>query len=133
MAVPDTQIVTRDDRVLPLSRGLAYAIVPFLVVGFAMLYPWPTDTGRLFAWPVRPTATAMVLGSAYLGGAYFFLRAARANAWHTVKGGYPPVAVFATLLGVATVLHWRTFQHSHVAFWLWAFLYFTTPWLIVGG
>jgi hypothetical protein len=53
--------------------------VPFLVVAFAVLYPWPGDTDRLFAWHIRPMITAMVLGSAYLGGAYFFVCAARAR------------------------------------------------------
>jgi hypothetical protein len=126
--MPDT--VARDDRVLPLTRGLAMAIVPFLVVAFAVLYPWPGDTDRLFAWPIRPSLTAMALGSAYLGGAYYFVRVALAARWHTVKAGLPPVALFATLLGVATVVHWDRFAHRHVAFWLWTLLYFTTPVLI---
>jgi hypothetical protein len=39
--------------------------------------------------------------------------------------------VFASLLGIATILHWNRFQHGHVAFWLWVLLYFTTPFLIV--
>jgi hypothetical protein len=131
MAVRDLDLAA-DDRVLPATRGVAYAIVPFLVVAFAVLYPWPTDTGRLFAWHIAPTMTPMVLGSAYLGGAYFFVRAARSPAWHRVKGGFVPVAVFASLMGVATILHWDKFLHTHVAFWLWALLYFTTPFLIIG-
>jgi hypothetical protein len=105
-------------------------IIPFLVVAFAVLYPFPDDTGRLFAWPVKPEMTPMILGSVYLGGAYFFLRAAMARQWHTVKGGFVPVGTFATLMGVATILHWGKFTHSHVAFWLWAGLYFTTPFLV---
>lgn len=48
----------------------------------------------------------MILASVYLGGAYFFLRAATAKQWHTVKGGFVPVGTFATLMGVATILHW---------------------------
>jgi hypothetical protein len=47
-----------------------------------------------------------------------------------VKGGFIPVGVFAALRGVATVLHWGKLNHSHVAYWLWALLYFTTPFLI---
>jgi hypothetical protein len=70
--------------------------------------------------------------SVYLGGAWFFLRAATARQWHTVKGGFIPVGTFATLMGVATILHWGKFTHSHVAFWLWAGLYFTTPFLVFG-
>ena len=122
----------RDDRVLPVTRWLSIAIIPFLVVAFAVLYPFPHDTGRLFAWPVRPTLTPMILASVYLGGAYFFLRAAMAEQWHTVKGGFVPVGTFATLMGVATILHWGKFTHSHVAFWLWAGLYFATPLLVFG-
>lgn len=120
----------RDGRVLPLTRGVAWFIVPFLVVAFAVLWPVPTDTDTLFAWHIVPTLTPMILGSAYLGGAYFFVRAGRATQWQAVKGGFVPVAMFATLLGIATIIHWDKFHHGHVAFWLWAGLYFTTPFLI---
>lgn len=120
----------RDDRILPLTRGVSLAIIPFLVVAFFVLYPFPHDTGRLFAWEIKPTATPMILGSVYLGGAYFFLRVLRSHEWHVVKGGFLPVGTFATLMGVATIIHWARFSHSHVAFWLWAGLYFTTPFLI---
>ena len=122
----------RDDRVLPLTRVVSWIIAPVLVVAFAVLWPVPTDTDRLFAWHIVPTMTPMVLGSAYLGGAYFFVRAGLSRQWHTVKGGFVPVATFATLMGVATILHWDKFHHSSPAFWLWAGLYFTTPFLIVG-
>jgi hypothetical protein len=121
-----------DDRVLPVTRAVAVAIIPFLLIAFVVLYFWPADTGRLFAWPIKPPLTAMVLASVYLGGAYFFLRAARASSWHTIKAGFPPVATFAGLLGIATLVHWDKFSHSHVAFWLWAGLYFTTPFLVAG-
>ena len=43
------------------------------------------------------------------------------------------MALFATLLGVATVVHWDRFNHGHVAFWLWAGLYFTAPFLVVAA
>jgi hypothetical protein len=50
MSTRVTDVVARDDRVQTLSRAVAYAIVPFLMVAFAVLYPLPTDTARLFAW-----------------------------------------------------------------------------------
>jgi hypothetical protein len=120
----------RDDRVRPLTRAVALGVVPFLLVAVAVLYPVPTDTQRLFAWPIKPTMTAMTLGSAYLGGAYFFVRAGRASAWHTVKAGFLPVGLFASLMGVATVIHWDRFSHDRLAFWLWTLLYATTPFLV---
>ncbi|MGH9226885.1 MAG: hypothetical protein ACRD2W_24570 [Acidimicrobiales bacterium] len=74
----------------------------------------------------------MTLGAVYLGGSYFFVRASRASAWHTIKAGFVAVGTFATLMGVATIIHWDRFNHHHVAFWLWAGLYFTTPVLVWG-
>ena len=130
MATSEYAVEAHDDRVLPLTRAVSYAIVPFLLLAFAVLYPVPGDTDRLFAWRIASPLTAMLLGSAYLGGAYFFLRAGRATAWHTIKGGFLPVGIFATLMGVATILHWPLFHHRHPAFWLWTLLYFTTPLLI---
>jgi hypothetical protein len=121
----------RSDRVLLSTRVLAAVIVPFLVLAFLVLVPWPSDTKRLFAWAIKPTMSAMVLGSVYLGGAYFFVRVVRARRWHTVAGGFIPVATFATLMGVTTILHWDRFLHHHVAFWLWVLLYFTTPFLVL--
>jgi len=123
---------THDDRVLRTTQVVSAVIIPFLVLAFVVLWGWPADTGRLFAWPIKPPLTAMLLGSVYLGGAYFFARAVRTTRWHTIKAGFPPVATFATLMGIATILHWGKFTHSNLAFWLWVGLYFTTPFLIAG-
>ena len=119
------------DHVLVPTRVLAAAIVPFLVVAFLVLYPSPSDTHRWFAWTIKPTMTPMVLGSAYLGGAYFFVRVLGARRWHTVKNGFIPVTLFALCLGIATIIHWDKFNHDHIAFWIWAALYFTTPFLVL--
>jgi len=124
--------VARDDVLLPATRALSAFIVPFLVVAFVVLYGFPRDTGRLFAWTIAPPMTPMTLGAVYLGGAYFFVRAFQARAWHTVKAGFVAVGTFASLMGVATIIHWDRFNHTHVAFWLWAGLYFTTPFLVWG-
>ena len=132
MASGVTHRSTRDDHVLRTTQVVSAVIIPFLVLAFVVLYGWPGDTARLFAWPIKPPLTALLLGSVYLGGAYFFARAFRATSWHTIKAGFPPVATFATLMGIATILHWPKFTHSHVAFWLWVGLYFTTPFLIAG-
>jgi hypothetical protein len=123
----------RDDRVLAYTRGLSLFIVPFLLVAWVILYAFPGHTARLWAWQIPITMTSMVLASAYLGGAYFFLRVARAERWHEVGTGFLAVTTFASLLGVATVLHWDTFFHDRLAFWLWAGLYFTAPFLVIGA
>jgi hypothetical protein len=122
----------KDDAVLPATRALSAFIVPFLVVAFVVLYGLPKDTDKWFAWTIKPPMTPMTLGAVYLGGAYFFVRAFRATEWHTIKAGFVAVGTFASLMGVATILHWDRFNHSHVAFWLWGGLYFTTPFLVWG-
>ena len=125
--------VVRDDRVLTYTRVLSLAIVPFLLAAFVVLYVFPGDTRTLFAWTIGSSMTAMMLGSAYLGGAYFFLRVLRGTRWHEVKTGFLAVTLFATLLGIVTILHWTTFHHGQVPFWIWAALYFLAPFLVLGA
>jgi hypothetical protein len=122
--------LARDDRIFPETRWLAAVIIPFLVVACVILYFWPNDTDTLFAWTITPTMTPMMLAAAYFGGIYFFARVIRAKQWHRVKLGFLPVTVFASLLGIATILHWDRFNHSHIAFYTWVILYFTTPFLV---
>src|SRR5712692_7989564 len=122
--------MVRDDRILPEVRWLAVLIIPFLVAASILLYIWPGDTDKLFAWTIKPTMTPMMLAAAYLGGIYFFTRAALAKRWHLVKLGFLPITIFASLLGIATILHWDRFNHSHISFFTWAALYFTTPFLV---
>jgi len=124
-------LAQRDDRVLPATRALAVVLVPILLTAFVILYGFPSDTGRLFAWTIRPDLTPMVLASAYLGGAWFFIRVVRERRWARLSAGLVSVTLFAALLGVATVIHWDRFNHGHVAFWLWAGLYFTAPFLVL--
>ena len=123
---------SRDDRVLAATRALSVFIAPFLLVAFVILYLVPGHTDRLWAWTIAAQMTSMVLASAYLGGAYFFVVAARGGHWHEIGTGFLAVTVFASLLGVATIRHWDKFAHGHLSFWLWAGLYFTAPFLVIG-
>ncbi len=120
----------RDDRVLKATRVVSVAIVPVLVAAFVVLYVFPDRTRQLWSWEMHPTMTAMVMGGGYLSGAYFFYRAATVRQWHRVGLGFVAITVFATMLGVATVVHWDRFNHDHVSFWAWALLYFSTPVLL---
>jgi hypothetical protein len=131
--VAEVGATPHDDRVLAYTRGLSLFILPFLLVAFVLLYLFPGDTARLWSWPIKPTMTSMVLASTYLGGSWFFLRVQGERRWQAMKVGFPAVALFATLLGVATVVHWDKFSHHKVAFWIWAALYFVAPFLVVGA
>jgi hypothetical protein len=105
-------------------------VTPFLLEAFVILYLLPDRTGDLFAWPIAPSLTSRVLASAYLCGA-FFLRVLREQHWHVVGNGFLSVLAFASLLGIATVLHWDKFTHDHVSFWTWSALYFGAPFLVL--
>ncbi|MEX0926069.1 MAG: hypothetical protein WD208_05060 [Dehalococcoidia bacterium] len=118
------------NRILPETRALSAFIAPFLVIAFLILFLRSHETERLFAWPIGPQMTAMMLGATYLTGVFFFTTVMFARRWQQVKFGFIPVTAFASMMGVATVLHWDAFAHGHLAFWLWAGLYFTTPFLV---
>jgi hypothetical protein len=122
--------MARDDRVLPETRALGVFIVPFLLVAFPLLYFFPDDTGNWWAWEIRPSMTALIMGAGYIAGAYFFVQVARATRWHRVHLGFLPITAFTAFLGVATIIYWDWFDHDHVAFWIWTVLYFTTPFLV---
>ncbi len=119
------------DRILPETRWVAALVIPFLVVAFGILYLFPQDTGVLFAWKIQPTMSAMMLGAAYAGGIYFFTKVLLTRQWHKVKIGFLPVMTFASLLGIATILHWDRFNHSHISFYAWVGLYWTTPFIVL--
>lgn len=123
----------RDDRVLRFTRWLSAAVLPFLVVASVLLTFWPGATEAHFAWTIRPPLTALLLGSAYLGGILFFAQALRVRAWHRVAHGFPAVATFAALAGLATLLHLDRFHAGHPSFYAWALLYATTPFLVAAA
>jgi hypothetical protein len=120
----------RGDRILPETLWVSAIIVPFLVAAFIILYLFPDHTQELFAWGIQPRMSAMMLGAAYIGGAYFFVRVAAHARWHEVHVGFLPVTTFATLMGIATILHWDRFTHGSLSFYAWVGLYFTTPFIV---
>lgn len=120
----------RDDRVLKTTRVVSAVIVPVLTAAFVILFLFPGQTRTLWGWEIRSRMSCMFMGGGYLAGALFFFRAARAREWHRLGPGIVATTVFATLLGVATFLHWSEFNHDHVSFWAWTLLYVITPLLL---
>jgi hypothetical protein len=117
------------DRVLPATRVVAVVIVPFLVVAAFLLFVFPERTGELFAWAIAPPLSAYMLGSAYVGGIWFFVGVILTKRWHRVAAGFPAVVVFAGALLVATLLHLEKFSHN-LSFYTWVVLYATTPFAV---
>ncbi|MET0887677.1 MAG: hypothetical protein ABWX92_14645, partial [Mycetocola sp.] len=120
-----------DDRIRPLTMAVSVLVLPFLAAAVVLLYLFPADTERLFAWTIQPPLTAMVLASAYVGGIWFFVQVLWQRRWHRVRHGFPAVFLFSALLGLATILHWDRFHPGHISFLTWATLYFVTPVLVL--
>lgn len=122
----------RDDRVLPLTRWVASVIILVLLAAVLVLYGMPGRTTEHFAWTIRPDMTPLVMGSGYAAGVYFFSRVATTDEWHRVAPPFLAITVFTWFMGIATVLHWENFNHSHTAFYLWVVIYAITPFLVPG-
>jgi hypothetical protein len=121
----------REDRILRPTRIVSVIIIPFVLLAFLVLYFIPEQSAQHFAWEIRPTLTALFMGTGYLGGAYFFLYALFGRRWHHVGAGFPAIATFATAMLILTILHWGRFDLSHFPFQLWLALYLIAPPLVV--
>jgi len=119
------------DVVLRETRWIAAIVIPILAAAFIILYITPDSSGDYFAWPIKPRMSAMMLGATYFTGVIYFAVVFRARSWHQVRLGLLPVALFATILGIATILHWDKFSHDKPQFWLWVVLYWTLPFVLV--
>lgn len=123
-------VTVHDDRIYRATRLAAALILPFLLVAFALLYFWPNDTDKLFAWTITPAMTPMLMGAGYIAGAYFFFRVLTARRWHHIAIGFLPVTTYTSFMAIATILHWDKFNHSHISFWAWIVLYAATPFVV---
>jgi len=115
---------------LPVTRWVAALVIPFLILAFLILVFLPDETGTRFAWPIKPPLTAALMGTGYLGGAYFFARVLTAKKWHQVTNGFLAVTAFTWSMLLATILHWDRFSHGRLGFQLWLILYVVTPFLV---
>ncbi len=120
----------KNDQILPITRVAAAVIVPFLLLAFVILFFFPGESARRFAWDIQPRIQAMYIGAGYLGGAYLFIRAITGRRWHRVAPGFLPVTVFTISMLLLTIIHWSKFDLGHFPFQLWLVLYVVTPMLV---
>jgi hypothetical protein len=124
-----------NDRIYPFTKFVAALLGAIVLFAFIVLYFFPSQTKQLFAWPIQPPMTAMFIGASYVNGVIFFSAVLLGKKWHRVWAPHIGVFFFATLLLIATVLHWDKFSHAHPVFWLWVFIYVVapilTPWALI--
>jgi hypothetical protein len=112
------------------TKVTALIIIPVLCAAFVILFFFPGSTDRLWGWTMRPDMTPINMGAGYIGGAWFFTRVLLNKHPRRVAGGLGAATVFTGLLGIATFMHWDKFNHDHVSFWAWLFLYVVSPFLL---
>jgi hypothetical protein len=124
------------DRPTPETRWICLFVAVILGLAVALLWVQPSRTDELFAWTIRPSLTPLLMGSAYAAGALFFAVGAVTRRWHRIQPAFVGVAVFASLMLAATVIHWEKFNHGDapttaaIAFYLWVGVYILSPVLV---
>ena len=104
-------------------------LVPALVI----LWGMPGRTADAWAWTIKPDLTPIFLGAGYGAGAYFFLRTFLAKQFHPSAAGIFGAAFFATLMLIATLIHWDRFNHGDappigaIVFYGWVAVYIISP------
>jgi hypothetical protein len=121
---------TRDDRILPLTRVVAGIVIAILILAFIVLFVFPNDTDRRFAWTIKPSMTAMLMGAGYGSALFFFIRVVTERRWHRVALGFLPTTTFTWMMLGDTFLHWEKFRHGSAPFLLWLWIYLITPVLV---
>lgn len=122
---------TQNDTIHRETRIASAAVMLVLLVAVVILYLFPDDTDRLFAWTIRPRMTPLLMGANYAAGALFFARVAIGRHWSYVRHGFLAVATFAGLALIATLLHLDRFHAGHISFYAWTIVYILSPFLIV--
>ncbi len=121
---------TPRDRVHGFTRAVAGLLAVVVVYAAVVLYLFPDRAAQLFAWKIQPPMNAAFMGAAYANGVVFLLAAITGRHWHRIAAPHVGVFAFASLLLLATILHWDRFTHGHPVFWAWVFVYATAPVLV---
>ena len=123
---------------VPATRWVCLFVAAVLAAAVLLLYVDPGRTDELFAWTIVPEMSPMFLGSAYGAGVYFFLRSARTSSWHRVSAAFPGIVAFATLMLIATFIHFDRFNQGDapamaaISFYAWVIVYIASPFLVGG-
>jgi hypothetical protein len=84
-------------------------------------------TEDLFAWTIEPPLTAAFMGGGYWASVALILLAARARYWALARIAIPSTLVFATLILIATFLHFDRFHEHHPIMFAWVGIYIVVP------
>ncbi|MGI9098290.1 MAG: hypothetical protein ACR2H2_07315 [Solirubrobacteraceae bacterium] len=123
----------RDGRILSATHWASLVVFAILVPALVILWGMPGRTADAWAWTIEPDLTPIFLGAGYGAGAYFFLRTFLSRQFHPSAAGIFGAGFFATLMLVATIIHWDRFNHGDapligaLVFYGWVGVYIVSP------
>jgi hypothetical protein len=112
----------------PIARGLRaflYVAVALTFLAGAKADVLSDETARFFAWAIAPPMSAVFIGASFWAACVLLLFAARQRLWVRARLAVPSVAVVATLLLAATLMHLDRF-HGLIGV-LWIHVYVWVP------
>lgn len=127
----------RHDRVLRETRAVSLGVFLILVPALIVLWGMPDKTADLWAWTIMPDLTPIFMGAGYGAGAFFFWRTFRAERWHPSSAGVFGAGFFATLMLIATLVHWEKFNQGDApflaafCFYAWVIVYILSPFVVM--
>jgi predicted small integral membrane protein len=113
-------------------------VFAILVPALVILWGMPDRTADAWAWTIQPDLTPIFLGAGYGAGAYFFLRTFLSDQFHPSAAGIFGAAFFASLMLIATLIHWDKFNHGDapligaLVFYGWVAVYIISPFVVLG-
>jgi hypothetical protein len=131
MASATTEV--RDGRILPATHWASLVVFVILVPALVILWGLPDRTADAWAWTIKPDLTPIFLGAGYGAGAYFFLRTFLSRQFHPSSAGIFGASFFASLMLIATLIHWDRFNHGDaplvgaIVFYGWVAVYILSP------
>ena len=128
----------KDGRILPATHWASLVVFAILVPALVILWGMPDRTADAWAWTIQPELTPIFLGAGYGAGAYFFLRTFLSDRFHPSAAGIFGAAFFASLMLIATLIHWDRFNHGDapligaLVFYGWVGVYIVSPFVLLG-
>lgn len=108
-------------------RAWMVAEIFFGLAAISSIFLHPDRTATNFAWPIKATVMAAVLGAFYFASALLFVLPLFEKRWQDVRVMILPTAVFATMMCVTTFLHWSKFSLGTLPFNVWLASYVLPP------